>query len=77
MIHRIPVAVPGGGLARKILDWAFRHTDTLRIDTHRDNCIMHHILQQYGCVRCGVILLANGDERDAYHLTKNLKDADN
>ncbi len=77
VIHRIAVAVPGGGLARKILDWAFRHTDTLRIDTHRDNCIMHHILQQYGFVRCGVILLANGDERDAYHLTKNLKDADN
>lgn len=70
VIHRIAVAAPGRGIARLLLDWAFERTHTLRIDTHRDNCIMHHILQQYGFKRCGVILLANGDARDAYHLTK-------
>ena len=77
VIHRIAVAEPGGSLARMMLDWAFEHTDTLRIDTHRDNCIMHHILQKYGFKRCGVILLANGDARDAYYMTKNIENADN
>ena len=73
VIHRIAVAKSGFGLARMMLDWAFEHTDTLRIDTHRDNCIMHHILQKYGFKRCGVILLANGDARDAYYMTKNIE----
>lgn len=70
VIHRIAVAQTGMGLARKMLDWAFGHTATVRIDTHRDNVIMHHILQSYGFIKCGVIHLANGDARDAYMLTK-------
>ena len=71
VIHRIAVAKPGKGYARHLLDWAFLHTDTIRIDTHRDNVIMHHILRKYGFEYCGVIYLANGDARDAYQLTKN------
>ncbi|MBQ5896100.1 MAG: GNAT family N-acetyltransferase [Bacteroidaceae bacterium] len=71
VIHRIAVAKPGKGYARHLLDWAFLHTDTMRIDTHRDNVIMHHILRKYGFEYCGVIHLANGDVRDAYQLTKN------
>ena len=55
---------------RKMLDWAFGRTATIRIDTHRKNIIMHHILQSYGFTKCGVILLENGDPRDAYMLTK-------
>lgn len=77
VIHRIAVAAPGGGYARRLLDWVFERAATVRIDTHRDNCIMHHILQKYGFKYCGVILLANGDARDAYHLTKIQTDADN
>ena len=70
VIHRIAVAAPGKGYARLLLDWAFERTQTVRIDTHRDNVIMHHILQKYGFRRCGVIYLANGDARDAYQLSK-------
>ena len=66
VIHRIAVAVPGKGCARRLLDWAFERTGTVRIDTHRDNVIMHHILRTYGFEYCGVIYLANGDQRDAY-----------
>ena len=66
VIHRIAVAVPGKGCARCLLDWAFERTGTVRIDTHRDNVIMHHILRAYGFEYCGVIYLANGDPRDAY-----------
>lgn len=41
---------------------------TIRIDTHRDNCIMKHILTKYGFTMCGVIYLADGAPRDAYYL---------
>lgn len=71
VIHRIAVAAPGKGYARLLLDWAFERADTVRIDTHRDNVIMHHILRKYGFSYCGVIYLANGDARDAYQLTRN------
>ena len=70
VIHRIAVAAPGRGYARRLLDWAFERTGTIRIDTHRDNAIMHHILRSYGFCHCGVIYLANGDPRDAYQMTR-------
>ena len=41
---------------------------TIRIDTHRDNCIMKHILTKYGFKMCGVIYLEDGAPRDAYYL---------
>lgn len=70
VIHRIAVAAPGKGYARRMLDYAFERTGTIRIDTHRDNIIMHHILKRYGFTRCGIIYLANGDPRDAYQMTR-------
>ena len=82
VIHRIATAAPGKNVARAMFDWAFeyiRHADTqtdagprpastIRIDTHRDNCIMKHILTKYGFKMCGVIYLADGAPRDAYYL---------
>lgn len=70
VIHRIAVVASGKGCARMLLDWAFERTRTVRIDTHRDNVIMHHILHSYGFEYCGVIYLANGDPRDAYQMSK-------
>lgn len=52
----------------------FASTDpisTIRIDTHRDNCIMKHILTKYGFTMCGVIYLADGAPRDAYYLQRH------
>lgn len=69
VIHRIAVAAPGKGCARRLLDWAFDRTRTVRIDTHRDNVIMQHVLCGYGFEYCGVIYLANGDARDAYQMS--------
>ena len=69
VIHRIAVREPGHDAARKLLDWGFTKTKTVRIDTHKDNVIMHHILRKYGFRHCGVIFLANGDPREAYQLT--------
>lgn len=76
VIHRIAVKEPGHDAAAQLFDWAFGMLGSLmtpqgrpegiRIDTHRDNVIMHHLLKKYGFTPCGVILLANGDPRDAY-----------
>ena len=75
VIHRIATYAPGRNTAVKMFDWAFGHIAekgcrTIRIDTHKDNCIMKHILTGYGFNMCGVIYLADGAARDAYQLTK-------
>ena len=72
VIHRIAVAEPGHNAAKALLDWGFAYIKendaaySIRIDTHRDNVIMQHILRKYGFDLCGVIYLASGAPRDAY-----------
>ena len=74
VIHRIAVGEPGHNAARTLLDWGFSYLKqedeeySIRIDTHRDNVIMHHILKKYGFRLCGVIYLASGAPRDAYQM---------
>ena len=75
VIHRIATSAPGRNIAHTLFDWAFTNIaslgyDTIRIDTHRDNCIMKHILKKNGFTECGVIYLENGDPRDAYMCCK-------
>ena len=75
VIHRIAATVQGRNLAYEMFDWAFGYIarngrSTIRIDTHKDNRIMKHILYKYGFTECGVIYLDNGDPREAYILTK-------
>ena len=75
VIHRIATGIPGRNVAKTLLDWAFKYIleqgrKVIRIDTHSDNCIMKHILSKYGFQMCGVIYLADGAPRDAYHLHK-------
>lgn len=73
IIHRI-ASLPGAhGVFRAVMDFAFRQTDNLRIDTHRDNRIMRHCLTRYGFRYCGIIYLQNGDERLAYQRLKTEK----
>ena len=71
VIHRIATSAPGHNVARKLFDWAYSHIsekgcNVIRIDTHRDNCIMKHVLTRYGFTPCGVIYLEDGAPRDAY-----------
>ena len=68
VIHRIAAAESGHKAAHRLLMWAFTLTDSIRIDTHKDNVIMKHILGKQGFTYCGVIHLKNGDPRDAYQL---------
>lgn len=72
VIHRIAVAEPGYGAFGRLIQWAFRKLSdsgccpVIRIDTHADNVIMHHLMDKNGFKRCGVIRLASGDPRIAY-----------
>ena len=66
VIHRIAVYEPGHNAANKLFEWGFNQTRSIRIDTHKENVIMHHILKKEGFTHCGRILLKNGDPREAF-----------
>ena len=70
VIHRIAVKHHGKGIIDFCFNECFRLQDNLRIDTHRDNIPMQKCLIRNGFEYCGVIYLANGDERLAYQKTK-------
>lgn len=65
-IHRIASRQGVHGIMPCVLDWAFARIPNLRVDTHRDNLPMQHLIQKYGFTYCGIIYLQNGDERLAY-----------
>lgn len=66
VVHRIGSYPEVHGVFRTIMDWCFSQDGNIRVDTHRDNHIMQHVLLQYGFRYCGIIYLASGAERLAY-----------
>lgn len=66
VIHRIASKAGVHGIASICIDWCFSKLPNLRIDTHRDNTIMQHILKKNGFSYCGIIYLLDGDERLAF-----------
>ena len=69
VMHR--VAAPGRvkGVGSFCIHWCAEHSHgDLRIDTHRNNLPMQHVLEKIGFTRCGKIYLANGEERLAFEL---------
>ena len=66
VVHRIASTPDSHGVMDRLLQFCFTRCNNLRIDTHRDNHIMRHILQKHGFTYCGIIHIANGDERLAY-----------
>lgn len=66
VIHRIASAGKVGGIFAATLSWCRGYVDNIRIDTHRDNRVMQELLVRHGFSRCGIIYLANGDERIAF-----------
>lgn len=65
-LHRIASAGKERGVAKYCIDWCFTQYSNIRVDTHRDNQVMQHILQTMGFNYCGIILVSNGSERLAY-----------
>lgn len=66
VVHRIASFPNVYNVFHDVMDFCFSAERNIRIDTHRDNSIMQHCLARYGFTYCGIILLANGDERLAY-----------
>lgn len=66
VIHRVASLRGYHGNMRDILDFCFKVTDNIRIDTHKDNAPMRHCLLKYGFRYCGIIHLLDGDDRVAY-----------
>jgi len=65
-IHRIASKEGVHGIMKQALDFAYSKIDNIRVDTHRDNLPMRNMLTNNGFTYCGIIYLANGDERLAY-----------
>ena len=65
-IHRLAGLEGAKGVADACINWRYEQRSNLRADTHLDNRIMQHILRKHGFRYCGIIHLANGDERLAY-----------
>ena len=72
VIHRIAVSDKGRGkgIAGICFDYAFSKCKNLKIDTHKDNIPMQRALAKHGFKECGIIHLANGDERIAFQKTE-------
>lgn len=70
VIHRVTSLPAAHGVFSAIVSYCIQHSDNLRIDTHRDNHIMRHLVEKYGFTYCGIIHLsrARGAERLAYQM---------
>lgn len=66
VIHRMATNGKQKGVAEACLNWCADRCDNIRVDTHRDNLVMQHILSKHGFRQCGIILVKNGTERIAY-----------
>lgn len=70
VIHRIASVPEAHGIFDDMLEWCSEREANIRIDTHRDNKIMQHLLSKHGFSYCGIIYLLSGDERLAYQRIK-------
>ncbi len=66
VVHRMASYPQVHGIFSSIMDYCLSRDGNIRIDTHRDNTIMQHNIAKHGFTYCGIIYLANGDERLAY-----------
>ena len=70
VMHRVAVKYHGRGIIDFCIEECFKRFPNLRIDTHKDNIPMQKVLARAGFEYCGIIHLANGDERMAYQKLK-------
>lgn len=71
VVHRMGGVPQARGIFASAMDYCFSVDPNIRVDTHRDNKIMQHLVEKYGFTYCGIIYLANGHERLAYQKINN------
>ncbi len=72
VIHRVAKKDGNNGILKAITDYCLTITDNLKIDTHKDNLIMRHLLISLGFTECGIIYIRGGKERIAYQKIKSI-----
>ena len=65
-IHRIAAGSAGKGIFRECLAYCLARIPNIRIDTHRDNAAMRHLLERHGFRECSIIYVEDGSPRIAY-----------
>lgn len=65
-IHRIAANGTAKGVFRQCLAYCMSQIPNIRIDTHKDNAVMRHLLEKNGFVPCGIIYVEDGSPRIAY-----------
>lgn len=71
-IHRLAADGTNHGFFARCVDFSARQISHLRIDTHRDNRVMRHLVEKHGFSYCGVIYLENGDPRLAFERSASI-----
>ena len=71
VIHRIGSNGKAKGIIPFVMEYAFSRIDNIKIDTHKDNRIMQHVLEKNGFKYCGVITIEDGTKRVAYQKASN------
>lgn len=65
-IHRIASNGQTRGVFNSVLDWCAARCTNTRIDTHRDNRRMIHLIEKARFSRCGIIYTRDHSPRIAY-----------
>lgn len=65
-IHRIASDGSVKGVFDQVIDYVSKRDVDIRIDTHKDNKIMRHLIEKNGFVYCGIIIVDDGTPRLAY-----------
>lgn len=69
-IHRLASSGAVKGIFQTCLSYCETKISNIRIDTHRDNKTMQHLIEKNGFERCGIIYVADGTPRIAYQKVK-------
>ena len=70
-IHRLASDGSVKGLTNEVVNWCKLSHQNLRADTHQNNIVMQKALLRDGFKECGIIYVANGTPRLAYHWCKS------
>lgn len=65
-IHRIASDGAVKGVFSQCLTFCKQRISDLRIDTHKDNDTMQHLIEKNGFEKCGIIYVQDGTPRIAY-----------
>ena len=70
IMHRVASDGATRGFFSQALSFCLSRAREIRIDTHRDNTVMQHVLEKNGFCRVGIVYIENGEERIAYEFAQ-------